>query len=174
MPTRVLAVWHGQNPAGANIVARAYTCVKPVARGYRVLAKTTLTITKTSFENKLLHICEYLAIALISYDRILHNGGDVHYNYGLMCQPMDQIQRGSLYAHMIISCCHKLNVHGIVLKCVPHVQHAYFFTIRTIKFFLIYCLVIRSIYTDIKMGQTSIRSISVPHSSFEFILDQKA
>ena len=49
-----------------------------------------------------------------------------------------------------------------------------FFTIRTIKFFLICCVVIRSIYTGIKTGQTSIRSISVPHSSFEFILDQKA
>ena len=93
---------------------------------YRVLAKTTLTITKTSFENKLLLICDYFAIALISYDRILHNVGDVRYNYGLVCPPMDQIQRGSLYAYMVISCCHKLNVHGIVLKCVPHVEHAYF------------------------------------------------
>ena len=63
---------------------------------YRVLAKTTLTITKTSFENKLLHICEYLAIALISYDRILHNVGDVRYNYGLvyMCQRWIKFREG--------------------------------------------------------------------------------
>ena len=138
----------------------------------RVLAKTTLTITKTSFENKLLLICDYFAIALISYDRILHNVGDVRYNYGLVCPPIDQIQR--------VTVCKKGNFMLSQIKCARNCSKMrtaraarLFFTIRTIKFFLFYCLVIRSIYTGIKMGQTSIRSISVPHSSFEFILDQK-
>ena len=105
---------------------------------------TTATPRKTSFENQHLRSCDYFAIIPSSFNSTMLVKNATTRQKG---EPFKQIQRiKKLQLHPIVCRqnrkCGNFTFlfcrgrHEVILKCVPHVQHTYFFYIRPINFLI--------------------------------------